>query len=50
MDVCTLQKKLSVLHEENSAMFLQNNKLLTELEITTFQLQQSRDKVNGAVL
>ncbi|XP_057289595.1 coiled-coil domain-containing protein 18-like isoform X3 [Hydractinia symbiolongicarpus] len=40
-----LRKKLSLLREENSALFLQNNKLLTQLENASFELQQSKKEI-----
>lgn len=46
LDVANLRKKLVFLREENSSLFIQNNKLMTELEKTSFKLKQCQDEVS----
>ena len=38
--------KIALLREENSTLFSQNNKLMNQLESTSYQLQQCREEVS----
>eukprot|EP00111_Clytia_hemisphaerica_P017836 TCONS_00052733-protein len=44
-DINTFRQKILVLREENSKMFLQNNKLMTELEKRTYKLQDCQSQL-----
>jgi len=44
-DVNSSRMKISNLREENSILFLQNNKLMTQLENATYQLHQCKEEI-----
>lgn len=46
-ELYNMKQKIATMQEENSKLFIQNTKLMTELESTTYKFQNCQTQVCG---